>query len=85
VHGRADQKSDESTRDEEAGLSRLEIPWLQHVVNDVGRIEYVVAIEQSECPHSGTEPPVKSCYPRFRKFLMNIYDFGAHIALAVSG
>ena len=51
-------------------------------MDDIGRVECIVAIEQRECPHRGTKPSMKSCYARLRKFLMNIYEFDVHITLA---
>jgi hypothetical protein len=52
---------------------------LHYIVNDIGRVECVVAIEQSECPKDSGEPPMKSRYLRSREFVMNVYEFSIHI------
>lgn len=52
------------------------------LVDDIGRIERVVAIEKRECPERGGKLPMEPCYSRVRKLLMYVYNF-VHPILAV--
>ena len=50
VDGRTEQKSDQPTRNQEAGLASLQSPGPGHIMNDIGRIERIVSIEQGQSP-----------------------------------
>jgi hypothetical protein len=44
---RADHEADQATRNEQACLARRQMPWLGHVVNDVGGVERVIAVKEN--------------------------------------
>jgi hypothetical protein len=55
----ADQETDEAAGDQQSRLAGLQAPWLCDIMNDVSRIERVIAVKQGEQPHDGAEAPVK--------------------------
>jgi len=72
MHRGADQKADQAARDQQSRLAALEAPRRRHIVNDIGRIERIVAVEQREQPHDQAKTQMKSAHPRLGQLLVHI-------------
>src|SRR5690606_24232577 len=59
---------DEAGGDQEPGLAVAEVPRLSGVVDDVGRVERVVAVEQQSQQDGGDEHQVEAAEPGASQF-----------------
>jgi hypothetical protein len=73
-----EQESDQSAGDQQARLTGLQAPGVCHVVDDIGRIERVISVEQGEQSHDGAEAPVKFADLCLGEFLVKIDCFRSH-------
>jgi hypothetical protein len=72
VNGRPDQKSNQPARNQESDLGALKSPGAGHIVNDIGRFERVVAVEQGQKPHDQAKPHMEAADLCAGEFFMNI-------------
>ncbi len=75
----ADEETDQPARHQEPRLAGLETPRPHYVMDDVGGIERVVAVEQGQRAHHGAQLPVERRYPRLRELLVHVDDFVSHV------